>query len=90
MVGMLRHSKNIAERLLCVSHVKVVPLAAVAAAVTAKATAPKPIWVSMVNKMCFVGLTLVRYISIGYGNPFHKMINWHLYAWPMILQFQLQ
>lgn len=24
-----------------------------------------------------------RYISIGYGNPFHKMINWHLcvYAW---------
>lgn len=25
-----------------------------------------------------------RYISIGYGNPFHKMINWHLcvYAWP--------
>lgn len=45
MVGMLRHSKNIAERLLCVSHVKVVPLAAVAAAVTAKATAPKPTWV---------------------------------------------
>lgn len=34
--------------------------------------------------------SLVRYTSIGYGNPFHKMINCHLYAWPMILQFQLQ